>query len=159
MSFKNLRYILPVIALSLTSCVESEHDKTIRLRQEVLFAKSESRITAKVLAERYNNNFNSVNSQEGTFSYSNETTSLNSNYVIKCETIPDKRIIALNVLNGRTSTKESLELMIDTTSIISFPRGNLESVDGYWDPDETYFKSETQFGTKSVDRIKVENPK
>ena len=61
----------------------------------------------------------------------------------------------------KDKVKESLDMLVNQESVISFPRGNLYrsfSLDGvHLDSfaEETYFDPETAIGSKRADRIKV----
>jgi hypothetical protein len=85
---------------------------------------------------------------------------LDSKYTLKVKT-DDKRILGISVINGGNIKKESLDMLIEKGSKISFPVGNIHSVDEGLPvrliiyPEETYIKKESQTGTKRADRIRV----
>lgn len=81
-------------------------------------------------------------------------------YKLKIKT-NEKEILEINVLDSKDFKKESLDKIVNTGSIITFPRSN--SVDwsfspyvrDIYDKKETYFKEGVMRGDKRADRIKV----
>jgi len=124
------------------------------------FAESNIPITGTVLEEVHNNNLNSVPEYNGLVSHSNETVSLDSDYTLKIQT-DDGRVLGVSVIDGKETPakKESLDVLIEEGSRVSFPQGNI--VPGYHRNtttelrDETYFTAKTQFGNKCADRITI----
>lgn len=117
-------------------------------------------------------------SQSNAIAHSNETVKVDSKYTLKVKT-DDGKILGVSVVDGGDVTKESLDAIVNQGSRISFPRGNIKSgsiredyiqrrensprfeaikirnqvhLDAY---EETYFRPNTQAGTKRADRIRV----
>ena len=139
--------------------------KRENLEREALFNQSNQPMIVEVLEESYKNTLSPVAERNGLVSYSNETVKLDSNYTLKCLT-EDGRTIGLSIIDAGTITKESLDQLIEKGTKISFPKGNYASIGPMWSSflneneirelyDETYFKEDTQVGTKRADRIKV----
>ncbi|MCK4589952.1 MAG: hypothetical protein KAT77_05910 [Nanoarchaeota archaeon] len=90
--------------------------------------------------------------------YSDAENKLDSKYTIKVKREDNGQIIAVSIVDAKTKTKESLDMLIDDAETvglekatrISFPTGNR----GY-EGQETYFKAESQTGTKRADRVTV----
>ncbi len=141
------------------------YGSTQRQRQEneILYRESQKPIKGTVLEESYENNLSSVPEKriDGLLSqsYSNETVRLDSKYTLKIET--NDRTLGISVIDGGNITKESLDVLIEKGSKISFPAGNIYGIDDgppmrpivY--QEETWIKQESQTGTKRADRIKV----
>jgi hypothetical protein len=66
--------------------------------------------------------------------------------------------LGVSVLDAPRMDKEALDILVDKGSRISFIPGNLVEGGNYGHrciPKETYFDSQTQFGNKRADRIRV----
>ena len=85
---------------------------------------------------------------------------MNSNYNLVVETV-QRDTIDLKVFDASYFSKDYLDSQIQTGSIISFPRGNIDKVaekDDYSYPkieDETWFEDGVNYGSKRADRIDV----
>lgn len=143
-------------AVATTYCGWSERAKSAKRFQEE-YDKSQQTIEATVLDEVYENRLESVPERhvDGLVSqaYSNETVKLNSRYTLRIKT-RDGKTMGLSVVDGGGSKKEALDLIVNKSSRISFPKGNLISP-GRHDPRETYISEDSQIATKRADRINV----
>jgi hypothetical protein len=124
------------------------------------FEKSQKPIVGEVVDKVYERKLEKVPEvyKRGLVSqaYSGETVKLDSKYILKLRTLKDREI-GVSVLDSQDKDKESLGILVDIGSVVSFPRGNIgKSGDCYSTINkETYFKESTQFGNKRVDRIEV----
>ncbi len=124
------------------------------------FEKGQKPIVGEVVDEVYEKRLEKVPEvyKRGLVSqaYSSETVKLDSKYILKHRTLKDREI-SVSVLDSEDKDKESLDILVDAGSVVSFPRGNIEkSGDSYSTINkETYFKEGTQFGNKRVGRIKI----
>lgn len=130
---------------------------------EERFKKSNVQIETTVLDKFYENRLEPVPEKyiDGLLSqaYSNETVKLESKCILKCRTDNGKEI-AISVINGPNTPKESLDILVNKGSRISFPKGNIHPSSKYAHnyerlEKETYFTDSTQFGSKRADRIKI----
>lgn len=120
---------------------------------------SQKPIVATVLSESYENTLSPVEKWSGFVSHSNPTVKLDSKYSLRIKT-EDGRVLGLSIIDGGTAKKEGLDQIIEKGSIISFPTGNVVPHPFYLkgaaqDYEETWFKPETQVGTKMAHRITV----
>jgi len=100
-----------------------------------------------------------VGPTEAKIKISNETIKLQSNYTLKVRTVEGK-ILGISIIDSPNTKKESLDILIDKGSKISFPQGNwYEAVNGkhYKFDNETYFHENTRFGNKRANRIRIED--
>ncbi|MFH1452296.1 MAG: hypothetical protein ABIF88_03930 [archaeon] len=163
MSIKN-KVIGGLVVLGITAGVAYWGISPASNRYEKLFEEGKRPIVGTVLEEVYQNTLSPVPSRNGFVSYSNETVKLESKYTLKIQT-DDGRILGVSVIDvdGKDDDipikKESLDVIIEKGSKISFPAGNMR--DRYYFSEhkkysnETYFTPETRAGNKRADRITV----
>jgi len=132
-----------------------------------IFVKMNEPIVGTVLEERYQNILLPVpESHKGVIigkSHSNETVKLESQYTLRLRT-DDGKVLGVSVIDSEPCgavTKESLEILIEEGTRISFPRGNMRipyffvDASRNYDREETPFQDDTQVGTKKADRITI----
>lgn len=136
----------------------SENIENTRNKEEVF---NMGRITGTVVEEVYENRLESVPERHTSGlvseSFSNETVKLNSSYTLKVKKDNDGDLIGVCVIDSARNKKESLDLLVDEGSRISFPIGNVDNINGEYGEikDEAIFYEDTQQGNKRVDRIRV----
>lgn len=120
-------------------------------------------IVGTVLAESYQNSLVPNPEWDGLLSKSIETVKLDSKYTLRVKT-DEGKVIGVSILDSGlygTATKESLDILIEDGTKISFPRGNMRAKNFFvglkhnYDDRETYFRDDTQMGTKPANRVKV----
>lgn len=145
----------------------SLHQSSIKNEEERerAYQQSQEQIRGEVIEERYENTLESVPEKHmsGFLSqaYSNETVKVESTYTLRVRT-DDGRELGVSVFDGPNAKKESLDVLLDEGSRISFPRGNLEKYKYHASDkrirqgpihNEKWFTPSTKFGNKRADRI------
>lgn len=128
---------LGVLTLFSGSCYFINQDRVEQARKmKELFNSGQTQIVGEVLDE-----------------------SLEKGYSIRLRT-DDGKEIGVSVLDGSKTNKESLDVLVNIGSKISFPTGNIQEDSGTFSgyseiKEETWFSGNTQCGNKRADRIKV----
>jgi hypothetical protein len=171
MIFENIRtkfnyFLVPLIfasTLSLTSCGV---DPEIKRQQDICF---KPYITLTVLEKSpLTTSFQNVTKWTRDIDFGSpikyETTEARKYLSIKGKTNDSSYsvldFISVDIFDGPTSTASSLDKLIDSGSVISFPAGNVDidgsSLTGFsYIQGETNFERHTEFGNKRADRVMV----
>ena len=127
-------------------------------KNEELFRESQRPIYGIVTEEKYEN-YTGEAKREFAFSGRRVKYSLPvsaSRYTLKVR-LDNEEELAVSVFDSEDTKKESLDMLINPGSRISFPRGNLRwRGDHFGVEGETYFTPEIKIGSKRADRIKVQ---
>ena len=134
-------FLVAIGSVSLWSYSDKLDFEKNKKQLQVAYKAGQTRIVAEVLDKRY----------------AKKLTSPEPVYRLRTQ---KGKEIGLSIIDSEDKNNESLDILIQKGSIISFPKGNIQrdkTTYGYSKiKKETYFQENTQFGNKRADRIRIE---